>query len=120
MFWKSTLVLTIIVCAAGFLKAQSIVYSEPDRDDERNMNFSVIGKIADHILVIKSVRGDYSVTVFDNDMKQLDKVKLTFLPERVVDADVLAYKTYFYIFYQYQKRNVAYCMAAKFNGDGKL
>ena len=109
-----------MVCAMGLVKAQNIVYSEPDRDDERNLNFSVVGKISDHYLVLKNIRNDYAITVFDEDMKQVDKVKLTFLPDRVMNAEVLAYKTFFYLFYQYQKRNVVYCMAAKFNGDGKM
>jgi hypothetical protein len=108
------------MCASSILKAQTIVYSEPDRDDARNLNFAVVGKIGDHILVIKNVRSDYAISVYDDDMKLIDKVKLTFLPDRVLNADVLTYKSYFYLFYQYQKRNTVYCMGAKFNGDGKL
>ncbi len=75
-----------MVCAVGFVRAQNIVYSEPDRDDERNLNFSVVGKIDAHYLVLKNVRNDYAITVFDEDMKQVDKVKLTFLPDRVINA----------------------------------
>ncbi len=120
MFFRSTFLLVAIFFSALLLHAQTIVYSEPDNDDARNINFAVIGKIGDHFLVIKNVRTDYAVTVFDEDMKQVDKVKLTFLPDRVASVDVLAYKTFFYVFYQFQKRNTVYCMAAKFNGDGKL
>ena len=112
--------LMAIFFSALSLQAQTIAYSEPDNDDARNINFAVIGKIGEHYLVIKNLRSDYAVSVFDEDMKQVDKVKLTFLPDRVASVDVLAYKTFFYVFYQYQKRNTVYCMAAKFNGDGKL
>lgn len=120
MFWKSTLALMIVVCTAGFVKAQTIVYSEPDRDDERNMNFAIIGKINDHFLILKNARYNYAISVLDNDMKQVDKIKLSFLPDRVINTEVLAYKNFFYLFYQYQKRNTVYCMGAKFNGDGKM
>lgn len=110
----------IIVFLTGRSSAQTIEYSEPDRDDARNINFAIVGKINDHILILKNYRSDYNITVLDNDMKMVDKVKLTFLPDRVSNVDVLAYKSYFYIFYQYQKRNIIYCMGAKFDGNGKL
>jgi hypothetical protein len=101
---------------------QLIAYSEPDRDDSRTISFDIAGKINDHILVVKNTtaRSDFSISVFDNDMKLLDKVKLTFMPDRVLSSDVLGYKNFFYLFYQYQKRNIIYFMGAKFNGDGKL
>ncbi len=121
MFCRSLFVLMIMMLAATQLEAQAIIYSEPDRDDTRNLNFTIAGKINDHFLVVKNNRSDdYAVAVYDNDMKMIDKVKLTFLPNRVISTDVLAYKNFFYLFYQYQRRNIIYCMAAKFNGDGKM
>lgn len=112
--------LTIFI--ATQVHAQNIIYSEPDRDDSRQLNFDVVGKIDGHILVVKNTinRNDYSVSVLDNDMKLVDKVKLTFLPDRVLSTAVLAYRNYFYFFYQYQRRSIMYFMAAKFNGDGKM
>ena len=53
-------------------------------------------------------------------MKQVATEKLDFLPERTINTDILAYRNHFYLFYQYQKRNIVYCMAAKLDGDGKL
>ena len=120
MFFRSLFIVMIMMLAAKLLPAQTIVYSEPDRDDLRNLNFTIAGKIDDHFLVVKNVRSDFNITVFDNDMKMVDKVKLAFMPDRVISTDILAYKNYFYMFYQYQKRSVIYCMAAKFNGDGKM
>lgn len=104
------------------LHAQNITYSEPDRDDSRSLNFEIVGKMNDHILILKNTvnRSDYSISVLNNEMKQVDKVKLSFLPDKVLSANLVAYKSFFYLIYQYQHRNIVYCMAAKFNGDGKM
>ena len=111
-----------LILSTGFVftsTAQKIIYSEPDRDDQKSLNFDIIGKINNHYLVYKNNRNDYKIAVFDNDMKVVENSKLDFLPDRVISTDVLNYKDFFYLFYQYQKRNIVYCMAAKIDGDGK-
>ena len=116
-------ILCLLMITAGFAfnaTAQKIIYSEPDREDQKSLNFDIIGKINDHILVYKNNRNDHNIVVFDNDMKQIDKINLDFLPDKVISTDVLAYKDFFYLFYQYQKRNIVYCMAAKLDGNGKI
>lgn len=111
-----------VVCAvvSTSLHAQSIVYSKPEKSDTRGLNFEIIGKLNDHYLVYKNIRNDHRVTVYDDDMEVVTNESLTFLPDRVINADILAYKNFFYLFYQYQRRNVVYCMAAKLDGDAKL
>ncbi len=107
-------------CFVLNLPAQKIIYSEPDREDQKTLDFDIIGKINNNFLVYKNYRSDYSVTVFDASMKQVQKVKLDFLPDKLISSDVLNYKDFFYMFYQYQKRNIVYCMAAKIDGMGKI
>ena len=106
------------VCVAG--NAQRIFYSEPDRDDIKSLNFEIAGKINNHFLVYKNNRNDHNIAVFDNDMKLIEKTTLDFFPERVISTDLINYKDFFYLFYQYQKKNIVYCMSAKINGDGKI
>ncbi len=101
-------------------QSQTIAYTEPDKNDTRNLDFEIVGKLDNHYLIFKNNRSSYTVSVYDDDMKQVSSVKLDFLPTRTISTDVWAYHNFFYIFYQYQKRNVVYCMAAKLNGDGKL
>jgi hypothetical protein len=99
--------------------SQKITYAEPDRDDPRGVNFEIIGKYNNHFIVYKNYRTDNYFTIFDNNMKQVNKIPLEIFPERLLQTDVLAYRDYFYIFYQYQKKNIVYVMAAKFDGNGK-
>ena len=66
--------------------------------------FEIIGKVSGNLLIYKNTRNAYSISVYDLDMKQKDRIKLDFLPDRIINADFLAYADYSYIFYQYQKR----------------
>ena len=115
-----------IVAGVAFLiavinvNAQRVVYSEPDRNDIRQTQFEIVGKVNGNLLIYKSLRDNYSMSVYDLEMQQKDRVKLGFLPDRIINADFLAYPEYCYMFYQYQRRNVVYSMAAKINGDGKI
>ena len=114
--------LLIAACCLWFFSSysQSIVYSEPDKNDVRNLDFDIVGKLNNHYLIFKNNRNIYSVSVYDDDMKEIANEKLDFLPSRTNKADILAYRNFFYVFYQYQKRNVVYCMGAKIDSDGKI
>ncbi|HRH61494.1 MAG TPA: hypothetical protein PL045_13030, partial [Chitinophagaceae bacterium] len=109
-----------IVCCINYIYAQQIAYSEPDRDDQRSLNFDIVGKMNGNYLVYKNIRNDHNIAVYDGEMKMVSKEKMDFLPDKILNSDVLAYKDYFYFIYQYQKKNVVYCMAAKMDGSGKI
>ncbi len=119
---KKICLLIAVVCVVFVtnLQAQNIVYSEPDRNDTRGLNFEIIGKMNNHYLVFKNVRNVNHITVYDNDMKVVDNEKMSFLPDKIINSDILAYKNFFYLFYQYQHRNVVYYMAARLDGDAKI
>ncbi len=82
--------LLLTVCC---VQAQRVVYTEPDRNDIRQTEFEIVGKINGNILIYKSLRDNYSMSVYDMDMKQKDRVKMSFLPDRIINADFLAYRT---------------------------
>ena len=56
--------------------AQKIDYSEPGREDTKYTSFEIIGKINGHFLVYKNIRVSYSVSVFDDGMKEVSKSPL--------------------------------------------
>lgn len=121
MFRKRLLFIVALVFASGYiLKAQKIVYSEPDRDDNRRMNFEIIGKINGNFLLYKNLRNKNWITILDNDMKEIAKVDLDYLPQdRLINIDFFPYNDFFYAIYQYQKRSVVYCEGVKIDGNGK-
>jgi hypothetical protein len=108
----------LLLCSG--LNAQRIVYSEPDRDDARTLNFEVIGKMNGNFLIYKNYQNTHYITVLDADMKLVEKNKLDFISEKIQDVDIIQYPDFVYLFYQYQKRSVYYAMVAKLDAKGKL
>ena len=113
------LLFSIIGFMTSMVNAQLITYSEPDRDDARDVNFEVMGKMNGTYQIYKNYRDYHFIVLLDNEMKQINRVKLDFLPDRIFNADFLQYPGFFYMFYQYQKRNIVYCMAVKLDAKAQ-
>ena len=113
--------LPLFLFLATIGKAQKITYSEIDREDVRQMNFEIIGKIGGNILIYKNVRNRNDIAVYDNDMKLINNVEMDFIPdkERLLNVDFVPFNDYFYIVYEFQKRNTIHCQAVKMDGNGK-
>ena len=99
---------------------QKIVYSEPDKDDTRRMDFEIAGKIGGNFLIYKNTKGKNRITVLDNDMKEISRVDQDYVPDndRMINVEFFPYTDFCYMIYQYQKKNVVYCMASKIGPDG--
>jgi hypothetical protein len=54
-------------------------------------------------------------------MQQIAKVKQDYLPDmdRMINVEFFPYNDFCYMIYQYQRKNIVYCMAAKIDGNGK-
>ena len=102
-----------------FLHAQQIIFSEPFKEDSRDMNFDIIGKMNGNILIFKNVQWKYALNIYNDSMVLKDKVELDFIPGKTINIDYVAYPDFFYLIYQYQKKGVLYCMALKMDANGK-
>ncbi len=120
---KKTITFFLVLFFLGVFSAnaQQIVFSEPDRDDAKTLNFEILGKIEGKILVFKNVREQRQICVYDTDMKLLEKVKLDYLSEKgkVLNTDFVVYNDFIYLLYQYQYRSTVFAMAVKLDGNGK-
>lgn len=103
------------------LFGQRILYSEPEKDDNRRLNFEIVGKVQGNVLIYKSNRARSWISVLDEDMQSLGNVELSYIPsvERNIQVDFVTYANYAWMIYQYQRKNIVYCMAAKLDGQGK-
>jgi hypothetical protein len=110
----------VFMIPAFLASAQKIVYSEQEKDDTRRLNFEIAGKIGGNFLIYKNIRNKSWISVLDNDMKQIARVEQDYIPDndRVINVDFFPYIDFCYMIYQYQKRNMVYCMAAKIDGNG--
>ena len=98
--------------------AQQVSFSEYENGDNRDINFEIIGKIKDNYLVYKNIKWKHRLAIFDNGMQTKNIVALDFLPEKTLNVDFIVYPNFFYMVYQYQKRNIVHCMAVKMDGEG--
>jgi hypothetical protein len=121
MFGKWLLPLVVMFCTGLSGIAQKIVYSEPEKDDTRHLDFDVVGKIGGNFLIHKNIRNRNWIAVLDNDMQQITKVEQTYVPDndRMINVDFFPYNDFCYMIYQYQKKNIVYCVASKIDGNGK-
>jgi hypothetical protein len=102
------------------LSAQRIVYSEPEKQDGRSTSFEIIGKFTTgNVLIFKNLRDDNDICVYDNDMKLKERVKLGFMPDRMINADFIAYPDHCMMVYQFEKKNIVHCMGVKIDGNGQ-
>ncbi len=113
--------LCLIILITGLsVDAQRLIYSEPGKDDTRRLNFEIIGKINGNFLIYKNARSKRWISILDNEMKEVASVEQDYLPDndRVINVDFFPYNDFAYMIYQYRKRNIIYCVAAKIDGNG--
>lgn len=117
---KSFILLVFVLGIGLFTSAQKIVYSSYDKDDTKKMNFEIAGKINGNFLIYKNLRNKNRISVLDNDMKEIANVEQDYVPDndRMINVDFFPYQNFCYMVYQYQKKNVVYCMASKIDGMG--
>ncbi len=108
----------MLTLAAFTTHAQRIVYSEPNRDDVRQTNFEIIGRYNSNVLVYKNLRNVHAISLYNTEMKEAKRLELDYMPDRVTSVEFIAYPTYSWMIYQYQRKSIVYCMAAKIGADG--
>lgn len=118
---KGIIYITYLLLVPTILLAQRITYSETQREDNRDINFDIIGKMNDNILVFKNAKWKYAVSVYNaNDMSLKEKVDLDFIPDKAFNVDYIAYQYNFYFVYQFQRKGIVYCMGAKMDHNGHI
>ncbi len=115
--YHTFLIILFIVPLSLF--GQKVSISEVTREDNRDMNFEIIGKMNSNILVYKNIRSNHKISIFDKDMNTVETVKLDFVPDKTYNIDFIAYPDYFIMIYQYQKGNILHCMGVKMDAGGK-
>ena len=99
--------------------AQTVNVSDFERDDTRDINFKIIGKMNENILVYKNIRSNHKISIYDKEMNTIETVKLGFIPDRTLNVDFVSYAYHFFIVYQYQKGTILHCMAVKMDAKAQ-
>ena len=101
------------------LAAQEIIYSDYNHEDNRDINFEILGKMNNSYIIYKNIRWKHMLAIYDDDMKIKKSIRLKFVPDKTFNIDFITYADHFYMIYQYQKNNVVYCKGVKMDTDGK-
>lgn len=110
----------MLAAAPVLLYSQKVTYSDFEQEDNRDISFEIIGKMKGSILVYKNVRKwQHKINIFGDDMKIKETVKLDFIPDKTFNIDFVIYPDYFWMIYQYQKKNILHCMAAKMDANAQ-
>ncbi len=113
----------ITLASLGFVlsaTAQKISYTEPDRDDSKRTDFNIIGKVGGNYLIYKNNRNSFVISVYNNEMKQVNKVDVNPEKQKWINVDFVPYADDAWMVYQYQQKNILYCMAVKVDGNGQM
>jgi len=115
------LLLTVLFLAVFpfIISAQKITYSEAEREDSRRTDFEIIGKIGSNILIFKNNRNENAISVYNNELKLLDRVKLDYMDDRWINVDFVPYANHCWMIYQFQRRSIVYCMGVKLDANAK-
>jgi len=111
--------LVFFIGSLSSLLAQNITYSEVEKADNKNMTFEIVGKFSGNFIVYKYLYNDHKITIYDNDMVVKESIKLDFISDKTNNIDFIAYSDNFLMVWQYQRKNIIYCKAARMNSQGK-
>jgi hypothetical protein len=108
--------LGLLILLPVLMKAQHISYSEPEQDDTHKTDFEIIGRVSGNILVFKNNRTANAISVYNTDMKLIQRVDLSFLPDKYVNVDFIQYPDFFYLLCEYQRKNIVHLAVFKMDG----
>ncbi len=117
---KCMLYLMFLLPICMRVDAQNITYSDVEKADSKNLNFEILGKFSNNLLIYKNIFRTHKLSIYDNDMMLKETIKLDFISDKTNNIDFINYPENFLMVWQYQKANVTYCKAAKMNFEGKL
>lgn len=112
----------LLLLTAHFTNAQDIIYADVDKADVQRMNFEILGRIANNYLVYKEVKGKNRISVYDENLRLLEDVPISDLPDRqnLLDISFFSTRSNANLVYQYQDGNVVYLMGARVEPNGRI
>jgi hypothetical protein len=100
--------------------SQKVTYSDIIREDNRSMNFEILGGFNGNYLVYKNLQRKHRIAIYDKEMNLINTVKLDFISDKTFNVDFITYPDKIIVFYQYQKGSYIYCNAAELDGNAKI
>lgn len=74
---------------SGCLQAQQVYYSEINKKERANLDFQIIGKTNNSILIYKKSEGDHQIAFYDEKMTFIKSIEMDFIPEKTINIDFI-------------------------------
>jgi hypothetical protein len=100
--------------------SQTITYSEFNREDNKNINFEILGNFNGNTIIYKNIQRRHLLSIYDPSMAIRENIKLDFISDKTFNVDFITYPDKFFLIYQYERNNIVYCKGAVLGSDGKL
>ena len=114
----SFLVTCLLSAQASF--AQSYVLSGIEKTDKEDMQYEVLGKVANHYWIYKKNAGVSTIAQYNTQMQLVKQNDLSFLPAAVTSIEFIMGDDRVFAFYQFQSKTTVYAATAEINADGQL
>jgi len=110
----------LFVVTATTTYAQDVFYSEYDKFDYRNDEYSVVGMVDHRLYTYEYTGGEATLIAYDDSMNKTAKVLLDFFPDKIYQAQFIAYPDKMIVLYQAIESNNVVQYAALLDNRGLL
>jgi len=114
---KSAFIITTLCFFSQILQAQTVQYSDLNKQDNTNIFFEILGKSNNNVLIYKNINREHFIAKYDENMRLLETLPLDFLPPKTFNIDFIKFPKQLIGIYQFQKNNIVFCMGFSFRTD---
>ncbi len=112
-------VLTLLL-STQFAFAQSYTLSGIEKTDKEDMQYEVLGKVANHYWIYKKNGAISTIAQYNAQMQLVKQSDLAFLPASISAIEFITSPDRVVAFYQFQGKTTVYAAAAVLNTEGQL
>lgn len=110
----------LLSCLSFQLAAQNVLYSEFQKIDFRNADYSIVGKVSGLVYTYRATGGEHFLDAWDDSMQLRATVILDFMPAKVFNPTFVAYPDKMIVLFQSNEGGRIAQQAALLDGAGRL
>ena len=108
---KTIAVLFLLFIATPKINGQSIYYAELNKKEKSNLDFQIIGKSDDEVMIYKNIDRKHVISYYNMMMNHLEDVELDFIPEKTIKVDFIKCADSLIVVYSFEKNKHIICNA---------
>lgn len=109
-----------VLMSTQYSFAQSYTLSGIEKTDKEDMQYEVLGKVANNYWIYKKNGGVSTIAQYNAQMQIVKQNDLAFLPASISSIEFITSAEKVVAFYQFQGKSTVYAAAATLNSDGQL